>query len=347
MTRDTKPVANRRRFIKYTAAAGITGLAGCVGGGNGDGNDGGNGDDFPSEPITVIVPWEQGGGTDRATRATTPTWSETLGADFVVENYPGGSTQVGGERLYEAEPDGYTVAMWNLPQMQATWLFQDAPYTADDFDYIGTHHLDPTMWFAPQDSPYEDMSQFLDYAETNDVTVGTTAAIGNTALSALLVQDTYDLNFNLVNLEGGTPVRQAILAGDVDAAVNQPWAFNPDHIGEVTPLGLHGSEETELWPPAPAFSDLGLTDVPLVDEGLGQWKLMVAPGGLEDEYPDRFQALHNSYAEVFEQDEFIQQAEEQGDLNLILNYNDSEATENEVEATTEFMSEYEPLFAEF
>lgn len=335
---------DRRKFLKCTAAVSLgVGVAGCgepMGGTNENGGGDGN---YPGEPITVIVPWEQGGGTDRSMRATAPTWSETLGTEFVVENYPGGSTQVGGEQLYDSEPDGYTIAMWNMPQMQATWLFQDAPYDQEDFDYIGTHHHDPTMWFAPPDVPYDDMSEFIEYAETNEVTVGTTAAIGNTALSAVLIQDHYDIELNLVNLEGGTPTRQATLAGNVDAAVNQPWAFNPDHQGEVTALGTHTSEPTDLWEGAPSFAELGLDDLPLVEEGLGQWKLIVAPGGLQEEYPDRFQMLVDSYAEVFEQEDFIDQAREQGNLDRILDYRGPEETVEEVQAVSDFMEEYSDL----
>lgn len=339
----------RRKFIKHGAAVsvgGIVGVAGCMDDvrdddvgtreATGDGN-------YPEQPITAIVPWAQGGGTDRAMRATTPTWSGTLGTDFVVENFPGGSTQVGGERLHEAGGDGYTIAMWNMPQMQATWLFQDAPYDQGDFDYIGTHHHDPTMWFAPEGVPYDDMNGFIEYAENNDVTVGTTAAIGNTALSAVLVQDHYDIDLNLVNLEGGTPTRQATLAGDIDASVNQPWAFNPDHQGEVTALGTHTPEQTDLWEGAPSFAELGLDDLPLVDEGLGQWKLMVAPGGLREEHPDRFDTLVDSYAEVFEQDDFTERTSEQGNLDQILDYRGPEETAEEVEAVSEFMEEHAEL----
>lgn len=332
----------RRRFLQYAGGVGIAGLAGCQGITTSS-----SGRSYPSEQIEIIVPWAQGGGTDRATRATTPTWSETLGTEFVVQNYPGGSTQVGGERLYNATPDGYTVAMWNMPQMQATWLFQDAPYGMEDFDYIGTHHLDPTMWFAPPESPYEDMAEFIEYARENDVTVGTTAAIGNTALSALLVEDTYDnIEFNLINLEGGTPTRQATLAGDVDAAVNQPWAFNPDHAEEVIALGTHDSEGQDLWP-APSFGDLGLEEIPLVEEGFGQWKLIVAPGGIKEEHPDRYEALVNSYAEVFEQEKFHSRAEEQGGLDQILEYRGPKSTEEEVQNYSDFMGEFESLFSRF
>lgn len=348
MTENQIPSTSRRQLLTYASAASLTGVTGCLGGTSNGTSNNENGDSYPEENIEIIVPWSQGGGTDRATRATTPTWSETLDGNFVVQNYPGGSTQVGGERLYNADPDGYTIAMWNMPQMQATWMFQDAPYGMDDFDYIGTHHLDPTMWFAPPESPYADMSEFIDYARGQDeVTVGTTAAIGNTALSALLVEDTYDdVEFNLVNLEGGTPTRQATLAGNVDASVNQPWAFNPDYVNEVIGLGTHTPEGQDLWP-APSFAELGLDDIPLVDQGFGQWKLVVAPGGFEDSYPERYNKLVDSYSDVFEQEEFISRAEELGGLDQILEYNDPDATAEEVQSYSNFMMEYESLFNNF
>lgn len=332
----------RRRFLKYSGAVAIAGMAGCLGGGNGG--------EYPNRSIEVIVPWAQGGGTDRATRATVGPWGEIIGSNFTVQNLDGASTQIGGEELYDSEPDGYTVAMWNLPQMQATWMFQDAPYDMDSFDYFGTHHLDPTMWFAPPDSPYGDMVEFLEYAEDNDVTIGTTAAIGNTALSALLVNDTYDLNANIVNLEGGSPTRESTLAGDVDASVNQPWAFNPDHQGDVVALGTHTPEpvDEELWADAPAFGELGLGDeLPLVDEGFGQWKIMVAPGGLEDEHPDRFETLEETYLEAMESDEFLDAAEDDARLDLILDVGGADKCRQEVEDYTGFMEEHGGLIEEF
>lgn len=329
---------DRRNFVKGGIAAGTIGIAGCSNGGSSE---------YPSQSITVVVPWSQGGGTDRSTRALTPTWSETMDADFTVQNYPGGSTQVGGEEIYNAEADGYTVGMWNLPQMQATWLFQDAPYKQDDFNYIGTNHADPTMWFAPKDVPYADMSEFIEYARNNTVTVGLTSAVGNTALSALLVLDTYDVNFDLVNLEGGSGVRQATLAGDVDAVVNQPWAFNPSNIGEVTPLGTHTPEQTELWPDTPSFAGLGLDDLPLVEDGLVQWKIMVAPAPLKDEYPDRWETLVSSYKEAMETDAYLERAAEQGNLDKIIRYNGAEESAQIVTQNTEFMSQYKALFDEY
>ncbi|AGB39008.1 Bug family tripartite tricarboxylate transporter substrate binding protein [Natronococcus occultus] len=330
----------RREFL----AAGVTGLSVTAAYGA---EAFGVTEQFDDGRITAVVPWAQGGGTDRSMRITTPVWADRLGVEFVVENYPGGSTQVGGEELYNADPDGTTVAMWNMPQMQATWLFQNAPYRMASFDYLGTHHWDPTMWFAPLDRPYDDLSEFVEYAREDGATVGITSAIGNTALSALLVEETYDLDLTVVNMEGGAGVRQAVLAGDVDAGVNQPWAFNPDHVGDVLALGSHTAEPQELWPDTPSFADIGLEDVPLVDEGLGQWKLMVVPGGLQENQPDRFERLAETYAAVFEDEQFLSEAENQGGLDDILDYRGPDETETEVEETSQFMETYADVVESF
>lgn len=330
----------RRQFL----AAGVTGLSTSVAYGA---ESFGVTEAFDETQVTAIVPWAQGGGTDRAIRVTTPTWSDLLGVEFVVENYPGGSTQVGGEQLYNARTDGFSLAMWNMPQMQATWLFQDAPYRIGDFDYLGTHHWDPTMWFAPPDRPYDDLEEFVEYAREEGATVGITASIGNTALSALLVDDTYDLDLTIVNMEGGSGVRQAVLAGDIDAGVNQPWSFDPDHVDDVTALGSHTAEQQEVWPTAPAFGELGLDEVPLVEEGLGQWKLLVLPGGVRERHPDQFEELAETYAAVFEDGKFQTRTEEQGGLDEIVDYRGPEETEAEVEETARFMEEYADVIENF
>lgn len=332
---------DRRTFLSGIASTAAIGTAGCntITGGSG----------YPSRAVTIIVPWAQGGGTDRSTRVLVPTWKDKFGGEFVVENYPGGSTQVGGEKLYQADSNGYTVSMWNLPQMNATRLFQDAPYSVEDFDYIGTNHFDPTMWFAGTQTPYEDMMDLIEDAKQRpgDISVGLTSAVGNTALSALLVQDTYDVKFNLVNLEGGSNVRQNLLGGKVPVVVNQPWAFNPTNIGEVTPLGTHTRERQELWPDTPSFAELGLDDVPLVEDGLGQWKLMMAPGGLEDEHPDRYRSLVDSYADAMQSEEYRERTAEQGNLDKILQYNSPQQTYDIVTSISDSMRKYEDLFEAF
>lgn len=346
---------DRRTFVKSGIAIGTAGLAGCAssgnggGGGGGGGNNsggGGGGGNYPSQTITVIVPWSQGGGTDRSTRALTPTWGDKIGGNFVVQNYPGAGTQIGGEKIYNAKPNGYTVGMWNLPQMQATQLLQDAKYKPSEFDFIGTNHADPTMWFAPKNVPYKNFKEFVEWAKGKgkDVTVGLTSTLGNTALSGVTVRDTIDgLNYQLVNLEGGSGVRKAVLAGDVDAAINQPWAFNPTNIGKVTALGSHTKKEQALWPDTPSFWDLGFKDLPYAQPISRQWKLMVAPPGTADKYPDRYQTLVDTYKEAMQSDAYLEKVKGLSNLDKLVEYNSPEKTREIVNENTKYMKKYLPL----
>ncbi|RBI58533.1 hypothetical protein DMJ13_26600 [halophilic archaeon] len=339
---------NRRSFLEASTVVGTVGLAGCTSGSwSSGGSNGDSGGNYPSKPITVVVPWSQGGGTDRSTRAVTPVWSNKISGDFVVQNYSGAGTQIGGEKIYNAKPDGYTVGMWNLPQMQATWLLQDAPYTASDFDFIGTNHADPTMWFAPKNSPYKNFEEFVSYAEKkgSDVVVGLTSTVGNTALSGLVVRKELDLDYKIVNLEGGSGVRKAVLAGDVDAAINEPWAFNPTNIGKVTPLGTHTKKPQDLWPDTPAFWDLGFKKLPYVEPVARQWKLMVAPGGLKDKNPDRYQKLVDTYKSTMNADKYMKKVKGLSGLNKLVEYNSPKETKKIVQENTKYMKKYKQLYS--
>jgi tripartite-type tricarboxylate transporter receptor subunit TctC len=193
------------------------------------------------------------------------------------------------------------------------------------------------------------MNEFLEFAQQNggDVTVGLTSAVGNTALSALLVKDTYDLDVQLVNLEGGTPVRKAILAGDVDAAVNQPWAFNPANKDKATGLGTHTEEAQSLWPSVPSFKDLGLSKVPYPEPATVQWKVMLAPSGIREQYPDRYDTLVSTYEEAMMADPYRQRADDLSGLSEIIEYNPPERTREIVEENVSKMNEFKPLFDQY
>jgi hypothetical protein len=84
-----------------------------------------------------------------------------------------------------------------------------------------------------------------------------------------------------------------------------------------------------------------------VNEGLGQLKLMMAPGGVEDEYPDRYNQLVDSYEQAMQADSYQEQAAEQGNLDQILQYNGPEETFEIVQSVSESMQEFETLFEEF
>ena len=115
----------KRNFTTILAAAGLACLAGAAAA-----------QEFPSKPITLIVPWPAGGPTDVTMRAMAEAASKHLGQAIVIENKAGGAGTVGPAAMAAtAKPDGYTLAqmpitVYRLPLMQKT------TWKADDFSYI-------------------------------------------------------------------------------------------------------------------------------------------------------------------------------------------------------------------
>ena len=124
--------------------------------------------DFPSKPITLIVPWPAGGSTDVSMRAMAESASKVLGQPVVIDNKAGGSGTVGPATMAaSAKPDGYTIAqipitVFRLPLMQAT------PWDAlKDFTYI-VHLTGYTFGITTKaDSPFKSLQDVIEFAKKN------------------------------------------------------------------------------------------------------------------------------------------------------------------------------------
>src|SRR5688500_2606441 len=124
--------------------------------------------EFPSKPVTLIVPWPAGGSTDIAMRAMAESASKVLGQPVVVDNKAGGSGTVGPATMAaSAKPDGYTIAqipitVFRLPLMQST------PWDAlKDFTYI-VHLTGYTFGITTKaDSPFKTFQDVIDFAKKN------------------------------------------------------------------------------------------------------------------------------------------------------------------------------------
>src|SRR5262244_1255728 len=105
---------------------------------------------YPSRPITMIVPFPAGGGTDVAARIVSEPMSRTLGQQIVIENIAGAGGTTGSTRAMRANPDGYTIEMGNMgTHAAAVALYPNLPYKPDiDFAPIGVVQWAPSMIVA-------------------------------------------------------------------------------------------------------------------------------------------------------------------------------------------------------
>lgn len=124
-------------------------------------------EDFPTRPITEIVPYPAGGSSDLAGRALANALADHLGVNVVVDNRSGGGGSVGISALARARTDGYTIGVApigtiaNQPHMHRT------PYNTESFDYLCQFYYGPEVLVVKPDSPFNTLNEVIDYAKAH------------------------------------------------------------------------------------------------------------------------------------------------------------------------------------
>ena len=124
---------------------------------------------YPSRPITMIVPYPAGGGTDVIARIVSEHMSRTLGQPIVIENIAGAGGTTGTARAARADPNGYTIEMGHMgTHASAVAFYPNLAYKPDvDFAPIGLSSLAPVMIVARRDFPAKDLQEFVSYVKAN------------------------------------------------------------------------------------------------------------------------------------------------------------------------------------
>jgi tripartite-type tricarboxylate transporter receptor subunit TctC len=123
--------------------------------------------DFPSRPITMIVPWPAGGQTDLEVRALCATASGHLGQAIVIVNRPGATGSLGAVALASAPPDGYLLSSIPVGVFRQPYLVKMSYDPMTDLSYIiGTSGY-PFGVVVRADSPWKSFKELLDYAKAN------------------------------------------------------------------------------------------------------------------------------------------------------------------------------------
>src|ERR1700681_2345944 len=124
---------------------------------------------YPARPITTIVPFAAGGGTDVAARIVGEHMSRTLGQQIVVQNIAGAGGTVGSARAMRADPDGYTILMGQMEtHAAAVALYPNLAYKPEvDFEPIGMVAAAPVVIVARKDFPPNDLKEFVSFVKAN------------------------------------------------------------------------------------------------------------------------------------------------------------------------------------
>ncbi|MGH6897756.1 MAG: tripartite tricarboxylate transporter substrate binding protein [Geminicoccaceae bacterium] len=256
---------------------------------------------YPERPITIIVPWGAGGGTDAVTRVLAAQMEAALGVPVNVVNRTGGGGVVGHSAIATAAPDGYTLGVITAEIGMMHWVgLTDLTYEA--YTPLALFSFDPAGVQVAADAPYETLDDLIAAIRDNPGELKGSGAgqggIWHLALAGMLRSVDVDPNaVAWVPSQGAAPGLTDLVAGGVDvvpSSVVEARALM--EAGRVRSLAVMADERLEAFP-----------DVPTLEEAIGTdwtvaaWRSLVGPEGLPDEV---VQTLMPAVETAFQSKEF-------------------------------------------
>ena len=279
---------------KLLAAAGAALALPFVGGARAQGSG------WPNRPVTFVVPFPAGGGTDAFARPLTAVLTRSLGRQVIIDNRGGAGGTVGAGIAAKSAPDGYTFFMGAVHHTIAPSMYPKLDYSLEnDFVPVGLISSVPQVVVVnPQRVAATDLKSFLDYVRKNPGKLNygyTHAASGHMAMELLkqraseCAKGQKDCNgFFIVGIpyRGGGPMLQDLLGGQIPMMfINQDVALQHVRAGKLRPLACSSLQRNPLYPDVPTVHESGFPNFQALS-----WSGVSLIKGTPQPIVDRFEA---------------------------------------------------------
>jgi len=251
---------------------------------------------YPERPITLLVPWAAGGGTDATARIIGSLLEKELGQPVNVVNRTGGNGVVGHEAIASAAPDGYTIGLATVEIAMLHWqgLTQR---TYKDYTPLTLMNLDPAGVQVRNDAPYKSLTELLDDIKKNPgkfKASGTgQGGIWHLAIAGMLDSLGVDPGtVRWVPSQGAAPGLQDLVAGGVEIVpCSLPEARSLIEAGRVKSLAVMDAERNAAFPNIPTLAEQTGSKW-----AIGAWRGIVGPKGMPADVSKRLiEALDKIY----------------------------------------------------
>lgn len=214
-------------------------------------------DDFPTEPITVVVGYGAGGGTDAMVRAVVEPLSDILGQPVLVQNVPGAGGGVAATRVVSEPADGHTILATTSSTFTLEPQLQELAYEPDDFRHVMVLGNFQGAIFARSDFPHDDIRDVIEEAKDEDKAVNYASFFQLDRMVMSYIGSQEGVEFVPVPVQGGNGALQAVLSGDVPLAYSGgTWGPHVES-GDIKLLFATSTEPLVKKPDVPTMSDLG------------------------------------------------------------------------------------------
>ena len=246
---------------------------------------------YPTRPVRLIVGYTPGGGNDIVARLIGQWLSERLGQPFVIENRPGGASNIATHAVVNAPPDGYTLLLVGTTNAINATYYQKLSFNfIRDIAPVSSITRQPQVILSKPSFPTTTIPELIDYAKANPSKINmSSAGVGSIGhLAGELFQMMAGITLVHVPFSGNSPALTALLGGQVDVSL----ASLPSSIEFIRTGKLRGAVTTEMRSEA-------LPDVPTVGEfvpgyEVSAWYGVGAPKGTPAEVIDKLNSVINA-----------------------------------------------------
>lgn len=264
-------------------------------------------DDYPSRPITIIVPFSAGGPTDTVARVLAASMTKPLGGTLVVENKPGVGGTLGASDVARAKPDGYRLLVHHIGMSTAPALYRKLPFDViKGFQPIAMINDVPMTVLSKNGFPAKTLQELVDYSKKNaDKVTLANAGIGSAShLCGLMFMSAIDTQLTPIPYKGTAPAMADLMGGQVDLLCDQTTNTTEQIKGKrVEAYAVTTEKRIPTLPDLPTTTEGGLPALKV-----GVWHAIYAPAGTPKPVVDKLvsavqaalkdPALQSKYADL-------------------------------------------------
>ncbi|MEE4240425.1 MAG: tripartite tricarboxylate transporter substrate binding protein [Desulfopila sp.] len=263
-------------------------------------------EEYPSKPIKFLIPFNPGGQSDVAVLFLKPGLEEYLGVDIVPQHRPGGGGAVGWTMLAQQKPDGYMMAVTNLPHIvMQPIMTEGVQYETSDLAPVYLYASSPGgVAVRADDDRFKTLEDLVAYSKKNPkkLSIGGTGKFTGNHLGFLQFTQLADIDASYVSFNGAAPQTAGLLGGHVDAIYGGTFIFS-NNREKIRVLAVATDERLADFPDVPTLKEKGYDMESGIDRGV------TVPAGTPQ---DRIDKLAKALAHASKNTDFIEGMEKLG-----------------------------------
>jgi tripartite-type tricarboxylate transporter receptor subunit TctC len=231
---------------------------------------------YPSRPVTLVVPFPPGGSTDVIARILADRLKPALGQPIIIENVGGAAGAVGVGRVARAAPDGYTIDLGQWDTHVANGAIYPLTYDLlKDFDPVVAVSSNPYLMLGRKTMPAEDLKGLIAWLKANPDKASEGSPTAGAQVAGAYFQRETGTRFQIVPYRGAAPAMQDLVASQIDLLFVQPAVALPQvRAGAVRAYAVTGPHHLAVAPEIPTVDEAGLPGLYVLG-----WYGLFAPRG--------------------------------------------------------------------